>query len=243
MFAYGGTLPLFAAAICSRLEIDRVVIPRNSSVFSAYGVLVAKFLRRYSRSVQASLLDSAIADDVARVRAEMARQAVDEATAGGIAESDCSFRWAADLRFMGQTFEIEVPLGDEPLTTEAAGGLAETFPERYEAAYGKGTAWEGSPVMLVNVNLTVTAERPVPALASAALTGKLAEEAQKDRRDILLPGAEWADVPVYAGPRVTAGASVEGPAIVDEDDTTLVVPPGWSCRRDEFLNYIMERRS
>jgi N-methylhydantoinase A len=242
MFAYGGTLPLFAAAICSRLEIDRVVIPRNSSVFSAYGVMVAKFLRRYSRSVQISLLDPVVADEVARIREDMTRRAVEEAVTGGIAESDCSFRWAVDIRFMGQTFEIEVPLGDEPLTGDAARELADNFPERYEAVYGKGTAWEGSPVMLVNVNLTVTAERPVPVLEPVALNGGAAE-AEKDRRNILLPGGEWAAVPVYDGPRVTAGASLEGPAIVDEDDTTLVVPPGWSCRRDEFLNYIMERLS
>ena len=64
MFAYGGTLPMFAAAICSKLDIDRVVIPRNSSVFSAYGVMVAKFLRRYSRSLQMTLVDPAVAGEV-----------------------------------------------------------------------------------------------------------------------------------------------------------------------------------
>ena len=243
MFAYGGTLPLFAAAICSRLEIDRVVMPRNSSVFSAYGLMAAPFLRRLSRSLQISLLDADVADDIATVREEMERQALDEAAEGGIPESDCSFRWAADLRFVGQTFEIEVPLGEERLTAAAASELADGFPERYEATYGKGTAWEGSSVTLVNVNLTVTAERPVPPLEPVALTGRGMEGMEKGRREVLLPGGRRAEVPVYDGPRIPAGAAFEGPAIVDESDTTVLVPPGWSCRRDEFLNYIMERQS
>jgi N-methylhydantoinase A len=144
---------------------------------------------------------------------------------------------------MGQTFEIEVPLGEEELTTDAAQALAEGFPQRYEAAYGRGTAWEGSPVMLVNVNLTVTAERPVPALRPVTVDGAAVGEAEKERREILLPGGERGEVPVYDGPRVAAGAWVSGPAIVDEHDTTLVVPPGWTCRRDEYLNYVMERDS
>ncbi len=243
MFAYGGTLPLFAAAICSRLEIDQVVIPRNSSVFSAYGLMVAPFLRRLSRSLQISLLDPGVADEVAGVRGEMTRRAVEEAAAGGIPESDLSFRWAADLRFMGQTFEIEVSLGDERLSVEAARELADNFPEVYEGTYGKGTAWEGSQVTLVNVNLTVTAARRVPPLEPVALNGGSAEDLEKERREVLLPGGERAEVPVYDGPRVTAGACFEGPAIIDESDTTLLVPPGWSCRRDEFLNYILERVS
>ena len=97
--------------------------------------------------------------------------------------------------------------------------------------------------MLVNVNLTVTAERPVPALRPVALDGAGVERAEKERREILVPGGERAAVPVYDGPQVAAGASVSGPAIVDEHDTTLVVPAGWTCRRDEYLNYIMERDS
>jgi N-methylhydantoinase A len=241
MFAYGGTLPLFAAAICSRLEIDQVVIPRNSSVFSAYGLMVAPFLRRLSRSLQILVPARGVAEEVAGVREEMRRQAVEEAAAGGIPESACGFRWAADLRFMGQTFEIEVPLAEEPLTADGAREMAESFPERYEATYGQGTAWEGSTVMLVNVNLTVTAARPVPALQPVVLDGDEPEGLEKGRREILLPAGERAEVPVYYGPRVSAGASFDGPAIIDEDDTTLLVPPGWSCRRDELLNYVLER--
>jgi N-methylhydantoinase A len=242
MFAYGGTLPMFAAAICDRLGVSTVVVPANSSVFSAFGVLLAKFVRRYSRSVDLSLADPSVPDDVAAIRADMTRIAVDEAMAGGIAAEDCTFEWGADLRFMGQTFEIGVPLPDGPLTAQDAQELAAGFPARYEAAYGKGTAWEGSPVVLLNLSLTVVADRPMPEIPTVALDGGDAAAVEKTRRRVLMPGGAWADdVPVYDGSRFVGGMHVDGPAIVDEHDTTLFVPPGWRCERDEWTNYRLER--
>jgi N-methylhydantoinase A len=242
MFAYGGTLPMFAAAICERLEIDKVVVPANSSVFSAFGLLLAKFVRRYSRSVDISLVDPAVPDVVAAIREDMTATALEEAAAGGIAEADCEFQWAADLRFMGQTFEIGVPLPDGPLTAETAQQMAEKFPELYEDAYGKGTAWEGSPVVLLNLNLTVIADRPRPEIPTFEADGQGAEAAERTRRRVLMPGGEWQDdVPVYDGALFQTGMAVDGPAVVDEHDTTLFIPPGWRCERDERTNYTLER--
>ncbi|MFT5132535.1 MAG: N-methylhydantoinase A [Gammaproteobacteria bacterium] len=243
MFAYGGTLPLFAASICSRLEIDHVVIPRNSSVFCAYGVMAAKFLRRYSRSVQKPLLDSDVIADIARVRNEMENQAREEASTGGIPESDCQLTWSAELKFQYQGFEIGVPLSDKAVSFEDARTLAEAFPARYEEIYGKGTAWEGSTVVLVNVNLTMEAERPVPSIDAVELGKSKPKDAEKMQREILLPGGTRGKAPIYDGSRFQAGTTINGPAIIDEDDTTLVVLPGWSCRRDAFLNYIMEKNN
>jgi N-methylhydantoinase A len=242
MFAYGGTLPMFAAAICERLEIDKVVVPANSSVFSAFGLLLAKFVRRYSRSVDISLVDPTVPDVVAAIRDDMTATALEEAAAGGIPEADCEFEWAADLRFMGQTFEIGVPLPDGPLTAATAQQMAEKFPGLYEDAYGKGTAWEGSPVVLLNLNLTVVADRPRPEIPTFEADGQGAESAERTRRRVLMPGGEWEDdVPVYDGALFQTGMAVDGPAVVDEHDTTLFIPPGWRCERDERTNYTLER--
>ena len=242
MFAYGGTLPLFAAAICERLDVRKVVVPANSSVFSAFGLLLAKFLRRYSRSVDVSLADPSVPDVVAAIREDMTRVALDEATAGGIPEADCRLEWGADLRFMGQTFEIGVPLSSGPLTADDARELASGFPARYESAYGKGTAWEGSPVMLLNLSLTVVADRPMPDIPTLPLGDEDPSAAEKARRRVLMPGGTWADdVPVFDGAEFHSGMAVDGPAVVDEHDTTLFIPPGWRGRRDEWTNYILER--
>jgi N-methylhydantoinase A len=242
MFAYGGTLPMFAAGICERLGVKSVVVPMNSSVFSALGLLLAKFVRRYSRSVDLSLGDSAVPDIVAKTREEMTRVASEEAIAGGIKPGDCILQWGGELKFVGQTFEISVPLPSRPLTAEDVQELAETFPGLYEKAYGKGTAWEGSPVMMLNLSLTVVADRPMPEIVAASVGTADSSGAERARRRVLMPGGSWAeDVPIYDGSRFSSGMIAEGPAIVDEHDTTLFVPPGWQCRRDEWTNYRLER--
>jgi N-methylhydantoinase A len=242
MFAYGGTLPMFAASICERLEVDRVIVPANSSVFSAFGLLLANFVRRYSRSVDINLLDPAVPDEVARIREEMTAVALEEARAGGIPESDCRFEWGADLRFMGQTFEIGVPLPEGPLTHDGAREMAESFPGLYEATYGEGTAWEGSPVMLLTLTLTLVADRPRPDIPTFTESREDPTTAEKSRRRVLLPGGTWAeDVPVFDGLLFQSGMSVSGPAVIDEHDTTVFVPPGWQCRRDLLSNYTLER--
>ena len=244
MFAYGGTLPMFAAAICDRLHVGSVVVPANSSVFSAFGVLLAKFVRRHSRSVDASLTDASMPDLVAAIREDMVRVGMDEARAGGLSEADCKLEWGCDLRFMGQTFEISVPLPEGPLTMADMQGLADGFPSRYEEAYGKGTAWEGSPVVLLNLSMTIVADRPLPEIATVELCGESSASAEKARRRVLMPGGSWADdVPILDGEQFKPGMTVEGPAIIDEHDTTLFTPPGWQCRRDEWTNYRLERSS
>jgi N-methylhydantoinase A len=233
---------MFAAAICERLEIDRVVVPVNSSVFSAFGLLLASFVRRYSRSLDLSLVDQGIGAEMKQASEEMVAIAHEEAAAGGIDPAACELGWNADLRFLGQTFEIAVPLQEGAFDADRARALAESFPERYEATYGKGTAWEGSPVMLTNLNLTVVAERPVPELRPVPTGDEDPLAARRGVRRVLMPGGGWkSDVPIFDGPSITPGMRVAAPAIIDEHDTTLFVPPGWLCERDELFNYRLER--
>jgi N-methylhydantoinase A len=120
--------------------------------------------------------------------------------------------------------------------------MAESFPGLYEATYGEGTAWEGSPVMLLTLTLTLVADRPRPDIPTFTASPEDPSSAEKSRRRVLLPGGIWADdVPVFDGSLFKSGMSVTGPAVIDEHDTTLFVPPGWQCRRDLLSNYTLER--
>ena len=243
MIGYGGTLPMFAAAITERLHMSSVVLPANSSVFSAFGVLVAPFVRRYTRSLQVALDGDGVAAEIEAARAEMRALATREAEVAGIAESELALGWEAELRFGGQVSELDVSLGPEPFTQASAQSLIAGFPERYEASYGPGTAWQGAPVVLVNVILTASAPRPRPRIDAARGTGDAAPApAPGAHRRVLMGGPVWRDdVPVYDGPAFTAGTRVPGPAIVDEHDTTILVPEGWSARRDEWHSCVLER--
>lgn len=242
MFAYGGTLPLFAARICESLDISHVVLPANSSVFSAFGLLTADFVRRYSTSVEVVLSDDVSPDHINQVRDELSRTAREELAATGLAPEQGVMTWEAGLRFVGQVWEITVPLGDGTLTSADLVELARGFPATYERAYGEGTAWEGSEVLLANLTLRTVVPRRDPTLASPPSANGGASAALKREREVLLPGAtELTMVPVYEGDRFGEGLRVTGPAVVDEHDTTLFVPPGWSCERDGYSNYNLKR--
>jgi N-methylhydantoinase A len=242
MFAYGGTTPLFAPRICDALDITNVVLPANSSVFCAFGLLTADFVRRYSTSIDVTLGAESDPGLVNGVRRALADQARAELRDVGLDPGLARLEWEAGIRFAGQVWEITVPLGDEDLTPESMRRLAEEFPATYERSYGEGTAWEGSEVLLANLTLRTRVPRRDPTLATPPSGASDLESALKGRRDALLPGQdEPVEVPVYDGNRVVEGLMITGPAIIDEHDTTVVVPPSWSCTRDHMSNYNLKK--
>lgn len=244
MLAYGGTLPLFAPRICDSLGMTQVVLPANSSVFSAFGVLTADFVRRYSTSVEVMLNESVSAEKVNDLRADMMKTAHDELAESGLSKDDAVMTWEAGVRFAGQVWEITLPLREGDLEAADLLALAEDFPEVYERAYGEGTAWEGSEVLLANLTLKSVVPRPAPTLSSPPEGGADPDSVIKQKREVLLPGdSELTSVPVYEGARFGAGMSVDGPAVIDERDTTLFIPPDWNCSRDEYSNYNLRRIS
>ncbi|MFA4927114.1 MAG: hydantoinase/oxoprolinase family protein [Patulibacter sp.] len=243
MFAYGGTLPLFAPRICDALDITQVVLPANSSVFCAFGLLTADFVRRYSTSVEIALGADVDPDAINAIRARLVAQAQEELRATGLDPQAATLEWEAGVRFLGQVWEITVPIGADDLTADDLHAIAAAFPATYERAYGEGTAWEGSEILLANLTLRTVVPRRDPSIPAPPDGGGAGpESALKEQRRVLLPGgSEPVDVPVYDGNRFAAGFRIEGPAIVDEHDTTLFLPPSWSCERDELSNYNLKK--
>jgi N-methylhydantoinase A len=238
MFAYGGTLPLFAARICERLDMGEVVIPGVSSVFSAYGVLAADFIRRYSRTVELALGPESSADELSEIRKAMAEAAAEEVADGGLDLRDGTLSWEISVRFHGQTFEITTPIAD--IDSLDLGAVHDEFPAVYEKTYGKGTAWKGSPVVLSGLNLNVSIPRRSPEFAKPPHIESKVEVVPKAHRLILQPDGSFTEVPVYEGAEFPERAAVAGAAIIDERDTTLVIPVGWVCERDRFSNYVLK---
>ena len=99
------------------------------------------------------------------------------------------------------------------------------------------------PASLINYSVTVTGRQR--SARSSATTGdrqRRPRAARRERRDVFLPAERGhGEVPVYDDARFTAGTSVEGPAIIDEVDTTIYVPPGTTAERDQFMNYVLTR--
>ena len=146
--AYGGTLPLFASQIAERLGISTIVIPQNSSVFCALGVLSSDFVVRSDQGVGWDL--SQARRSRARQRGRASRwspQALAEMQAEGFAEDQIEVQRSGRLPLPGQIYELTMPLPDRPLTAEDAPALAERVLQPVRATYGEGTAWKGVPAV------------------------------------------------------------------------------------------------
>jgi N-methylhydantoinase A len=149
-----------------------------------------------------------------------------------------------DLRYTGQGYELRTSLDglfDERLTTASLAGVRTRFDERHAQIHGH--AAKERPVELVSyrlrVRVIVPKYQPVPELAPPS--PRPIEAAIKGRRRIHLPDKSSANVILYERDRLEIGATITGPAIIEQFDATTVIPPGWSGRVDGFRNLILRR--
>ncbi|MCB2049793.1 MAG: hydantoinase/oxoprolinase family protein [Novosphingobium sp.] len=237
-FSYGGGLGLFAVEICRRLGCPNIIVPDNCSAFSAYGVLTADYVRQYNRTVNWALDDPSQAEQVNAALDEMLAQARADAESENIDAGALEIERRGDFRFLGQVHEVSQQIPEGTLTAKDAAEMAASFPAVYEANYGEGTAWDGSPVVLVNIAIKAIFRREKPVSREQEPLTDAPAPAPVSIRRIFQPFLrEEAEVPVYAEKDLPPGIRLDGPCIVDVGDTTLYVPSGAVCARDRFFNF------
>jgi N-methylhydantoinase A len=220
LIAFGGAGPMHAARLAEELEIARVICPRGAGVLSAVGLVVSGARRDLVQSV---LLDQEelAAGGAARAVSGLADRARAELPG---ADLEASY----DLRYRGQSFELTV---GAPL--DAPPGLLR---ERFEAAHREryGYADEQGRLELVNVRVSALA-RAAPVELGTAAAGKVERGSRRAR---FADGVHEAAVLRGEPP---AGERIEGPAIVELPESTVVVPPGWRAEPDEHGTLALER--
>lgn len=218
LVAFGGAGPMHAAALAADLGIGTVVVPPACGVLSAYGLLAADEKHDAVRTHRVPVTEAdpdAVDERYAALEREALADARDPETA--------TVRRRADLRYAGQSFELTVDVG-EPIDLEA---VAERFHAAHEATYGYRM---DDPVDIVNLRVTATAGRSAPALDHEA-----AGDALTDRREAHFGTGTESDAdavhetPVYAWSALSAGRTFEGPAVVEQAESTVVVPPAWTA--------------
>jgi N-methylhydantoinase A len=216
LVAFGGAGPMHAVSIASNLDMERVVIPRASGVLSAYGLLAADEKQDAVRTYQRPL-ESVDPDTVEGIYDDLADEVLAE-----ISEPErATVTHTADLRYAGQSFELSVEVGDAFDREDAR----DRFEDAHEVAYGYRM---DEPVHLVNCRVTATVDRDVPPIDYTATGDPL-----KGARDATFEDGVY-ETPVYDRARLRPGQSLGGPAIVEQDESTVVVPPHWDVRvRDD----------
>ncbi|MFB6131422.1 MAG: hydantoinase/oxoprolinase family protein [Salinigranum sp.] len=212
LVAFGGAGPMHAASLAGSLGIGTVVVPLAGGVLSAYGLLDADEQYDAVRTYLVELT-AADADDVVGVFEDLA----DGVLADVDPDDDPVVEFAADLRYVGQSFEQTVPI--DLGSGFDAGAVREGFEAAHERAYGYRI---DESVQLVNLRATARVPRSIAAVDYEA-TG----EARRGRRTAYF-GGDAHDAAVYERRALAPGTAIDGPAIVEGSASTTVIPPGWS---------------
>ncbi len=237
MVSFGGASGLFMAQICRTMGIKEIIIPDDAAVFSAYGLLWADGVRSFVQTVN-WIVPAAPLEPVNAVIGSLAEQARSVLAQRNFAPDQIELRYEGDLKFAGQIFELTVPLPAAQLTEAHREQIASEFKDSYERLYGKGTAWEGFPPIMLNARVTGIGRVNKPALRRFARDGGSADRAWHGSREALLPDLGRRErVAVYRGAAFAPVMSLQGPAIVEDVDTTIYVPTGAELSVDEFRNY------
>jgi N-methylhydantoinase A len=238
--AYGGTLPMFAMQIARVLGIHRVVVPRDSPVFCAWGLLMSDFVLRYDQTVNWNLTHP---EDISRVNVagdRLVATAVEDMRQEGFADEGIAVLRTGDVQYAGQVHALSLALPDGHLDEGGIPDLQERFLNLYESTYGEGTAWGGMPERLVNYTVTVRGSLPSPPLDPLPPNPTSRGDMLKTEREVFLPDRrERVNTPIYDEERFTVGSTLTGPAIIEAVDTTIYVPSGVSAERDELTNIIL----
>jgi len=225
LMAFGGAGPMHAAELAMDLGIRHIVLPRNPGLLCAWGALGAPLGREYSLTVRESAPDlrrllRRAQPMVARVRADLIAQ--------GAAPSAIHHELRADLRYRGQSYEIEVGLGPRFIAD---------FHEAHRRTFGHATPEAAVEV----VNLRVRSRAAGPAIAPTRLQPASAAPTPLKRARVAVGGA-YRNVPVYARDALGAGVRLRGPLIVVELSATAYVAPEFDLRADDYGNLHLEAR-
>jgi len=236
LLAFGGAGPMHAAFIAKEIGVREVVVPRFPGAFSAWGMLEADVRRDFALQFFATGRDldtGALATALGRLRA----QALDALAEQGIAEDRRSVTHGIDMRYEAQDYTLTVPIPDSDDVTAPGYGevLEKRFAEAHHERYGHATP--GAPVQYVAIR--TTGHGRVERVAAEA--GAAAEAAEPVVRDVVFDGRPL-PTRIVARAALPVGARLEGPAIVHEDTSTTVVPPGAALRVDDnaFLIITLE---
>ncbi len=238
---FGGGGSLHVSALLSDVGLKAALVPRYPGITSALGCIIANVRHDEVRTLNLALdgLEAARLDAPMRELAAKARAVVETA---GLPVDRISLQIELDMHYVGQTHTVNVPL---PMTlTPGEAPVDEALVRRsFETAYGKAFSrlLPGLGVRIVSVKVAAIGERPAFDLKALAPSGGgTVEQALQGTRKAWFGGA-LADTPVYARLDLPVGSRIEGPAILEQPDTTIVVEPGLAATTDAFGNLIVTR--
>lgn len=239
LITFGGSGPVHAVGLAEMLDISRVVVPPFPGVFSSFGLLVADvehhFVQTYFKTFEQLDITS-----LAELLNGLWEQGKSQLRAEGFDDNRHETITQMDMKYEGQVSDLTVPFSSGEVNRQSINAVIKAFDAEHERSFGYSSP--GTGYQLVNVRVIARglpeAPRMPERLKLAGMSNDYTNDAQRD----VYFGTDrgWASVPIVSRQDL-AEATTEGPLIVEEYDSTTVVPPGWNASADQWSNIILEK--
>lgn len=228
LLAFGGAGALHGAEVARELGIPTVVVPPSPGVTSALGCLLVDIQHDLS-TMYTAVASTADSDDLEQQFAALESTAAERLRHEGVAEADTELKRGISMRYQGQWRSLQVPMGSgRDALTEAV----RTFHEEHERQFA--FRQDDNPVEIYQLHLKALGKTPKPAFTPAEADGSALPD-PVERREVYFDG-QWHDTPVYDRDALRPEMELAGPAIINQLDSTTVVPPNTTAVIDEWLN-------
>ena len=236
MIAFGGGGGMHACALARELGIKKVIIPKQSSVFSAWGMLMSDLRRDYILTRIIELDDPSAVSQLNANMEQLEQQARDDFSGESVDPSQVKIIRYGRFRYQNQAHSVEVALPEGKIDAETLKKMSDSFHDSYEKEF---TYRLDSPVELVGFHCVASADVGKLSLSELPVTGRSIEDAVKEKRDVDFTESGVHSTVIYDGDLLEPGMSFTGPAVIEDPGDTIVVLPDVECSVDQYGNVIM----
>jgi N-methylhydantoinase A len=235
----GGATGAHITSLAAEIGVDTVILPKLASGLCAFGQIISNVKYNYMATSPLRLEGAAHAK-INRLFEQIESQGVRHLVADGFAKSSIRIERSLDMRYVGQVHECTVEIGSFADDAKALEKVKSAFHKRHEELYTYSEPHNAVEVVNIESTLYGDVDKPQPPRvkkglhAAKALIGR--------RKAIFSADSKLIDAPIYDGSKLGAGATIKGPAIIEEVTTTIVIEPRWSARLDVSGSYVMTRK-
>lgn len=239
----GGAGPNHACMIALELEIPVMIVPKESSIFCAAGMLMSDLQHNFVRTY-ATLLDRMDPKKFRDLFIEMENEGIALLKTEHIPKDRIQFIYAIDMRYIKQYHEVNVVVSREDIHKGNLTSIAKKFHPEHNRLYGYSLEELGTPIEVINLRLKCSGKTDKPKFLKMKYAGPDPSESFKNKRKVYLPTKKrFQMVSVFNGDKLLYGNKVEGPAIIEQVNTTTFVSPEFSAICDAYGSFTLYLKS
>jgi len=236
----GGATAAHITALAREMGIDTIILPKLASGLCAFGQIISDVKYNYMATSPLRLDKPAAYKRIDALFKDIEKQGVAHLKSDGFKSSQIEIRRSMEMRYVGQVHECTVDIGMFDINAKTIDKVKDAFHTRHEELYTYSE--RHNAVEVVNIESTVYGLIEKPKAPKLAKGAPLPKALKGHRKAIFEASGKATKTPVYDGARLGAGATISGPAIIEEVTTTIVIEPGWAAKLDQSGSYVITRR-